>query len=100
MMFFMSTICVWCSCVLYYPDSPHAKQGVAKSSVVPTLRWQCHSQCLYPLLRGGTERFGGGQTSRSLLGSDCHKMKMFFGRIATVSEYVGRSVTVSKRRVD
>jgi hypothetical protein len=34
------------------------------------------------------------------MGLDCHKMKMFLGRIITVSDGAGQSVTVSKRRVD
>ncbi len=28
----------------------------------------CHSECLYPLLRGQTEQFGGGQTVQPLWG--------------------------------
>ncbi len=49
-----------------------------------------HSQRLEPLLRGRTEWFGWGP-----VGSDCLNMKTFVGRIVTVSDGAGRSVTVS-----
>jgi hypothetical protein len=59
----------------------------------------CHSQHLDPLLRGQTKRFGGGSDSQTPVGSDCHRMKTFVGRIITVSDGAGRSVTVSKQGV-
>ncbi len=59
----------------------------------------CHSQCLDPLLRGRTERFGGWSDYPTPVGSDCLNMLTFVGRIVTVSDGAGRSVTVSKWRV-
>jgi hypothetical protein len=59
----------------------------------------CHSQRLDPLLRGQTERFGGGRTVRPLWGRIVSVCKRLWGRIVTVSDSAGRSVTVSKRGV-
>ncbi len=56
----------------------------------------CHSQHLDPLLRGRTEGFGCGRTVRPLWGRIFLNMKTFVGRIVTVPDDAGRSVTVSK----
>jgi hypothetical protein len=58
----------------------------------------CHSQHLDQLLRGQTEWFGGGRTVRPLWGRIVTICKRFMGRIITVSDGVGQSVTVFKRR--
>ncbi len=39
----------------------------------------CHSQCLDPLLRGGTKRFGGGRTVRPLWGRIVSRCKCLWG---------------------
>ena len=54
----------------------------------------CHIEHLDPLLR--VELSGlGWSDSPTPVGSDCLKMKTFVGRIVTVSDSAGRSVTVS-----
>jgi hypothetical protein len=91
--FFMSAICVHCS-VLY--RRPKAEHRTAKFSTVPTHGLNCHSNRVDLLLRGQTERFRGWPDSLTPMGSDCHNIKMFSGRITTVSDGGGRSVTESK----
>jgi hypothetical protein len=56
----------------------------------------CHSQRLDPPLRGRTEAVWMWSDCPTPVGSDCLNMKMFVGRIVTVSDGAGRSVTVSK----
>ncbi len=60
----------------------------------------CYSQRLDPFLRGQTERFWVWSDCPTPVGSDCLNMKTFVGRIVTVSDGAGWSVTVSKQPAD
>ncbi len=81
--FFNSAICV------LSPEMSPNPPGEAENGS------DCHSQRLDPLLRGRTERFGCGRTVWPLRGTNCLNMKTFVGRIITVSDGAGWSVTVS-----
>jgi hypothetical protein len=60
--FFKSAICVSWSAL--YPPPPQAEQRMGQI----VCGSDCHSECLDPLLKGRTVRFGGGRTVRPLWG--------------------------------
>jgi hypothetical protein len=89
-LFFNSAICVLWS-ELLPPRRAEQRMGrIVRGS-------DFHSQRLDPLLRGRTEQFGVVRSVRPLWGRMVTICKCLCGRIATVSEGAGRSVTVSKR---
>jgi hypothetical protein len=65
--FFNSTICV-----SSHELSPNPSGEAENGS-------DCHSQCLDPLLRGRTERFGCGWNCPTPVGLDCLNMETFVG---------------------
>ncbi len=78
MPFFMSAIFVW------YSVLSHRAPGRAENS----------------FLWGSNWAVWGWSDSLTPMGSNCHRMETFLGRIVTVSDGAGRSVTVSKQGLD
>ncbi len=63
-------------------------------------KWVRLSQRTFsPTFKGSNRTVWGWSDSPTPVGSDCHKMKTFVGRIITVSDGAGQSVTVSKQGV-